>query len=153
MRLLPTFALVSASACAVIAAAALYDGDALRAAEMSTIRGGNSNQMQCSATCNHLNGYDTPCADKAAGAACTICSGGPNYNYITQVTNPVPSGCTSNNTGYQTDPNNQQQGCGFQMLGATCQTVGTGLVCQGGQKGKTACNGSVLVQAQPNGGQ
>jgi hypothetical protein len=124
------------------------DSPTLQASELEKLRGGNSNQMSCTATCNHLNDFDTPCANKSQGASCFICSGG-NYTYSTQVTNPVPSGCTANNTGFQSDPMNNTQGCGFKSMQATCQTQGTGLVCKGGMNSTDKCTGSVVIQAQP----
>ncbi len=137
-------------ACTTAMSIAWPDGRTLSASEMAQLRGGNSNQMQCSATCNHLNGFDTPCAGKQQGNGCIICTG-TNYNYITQVTNPPPTNCNVTTAGFQNDPNNGQQGCGFQTVNSTCKQQGTGLVCQGGKAGGTPCNGAVVVQAQPSG--
>jgi hypothetical protein len=144
----PRIAFLAYLAISALAACILpADRPALQANELEKLRGGNTNQMQCTATCNHLNGYDTPCNNQQQGGTCTICSG-TNYNYSTQVSNPVPAGCTTNNNGFQTDPNNNQQGCGFQIRNATCQTQGTGLVCQGGTNSVVGCKGSVVVDPQ-----
>jgi hypothetical protein len=139
--------LASVAICAIVGRIMQADGPTLQANELEKLRGGNSNQMKCTATCNHLNGYDTPCANKRAGNICTICSGG-SYTYSTQGTTPAPTGCTSNTTGFQSNANNDQQGCGFQIITATCVAQGTGLVCQGGSNTTTTCKGSVVVDAQ-----
>ena len=117
---------------------------------MSSLRGGNSAYMECVGICANLNGFPTPCAGKQQGDPCVLCSGS-TYNYTTQRITPTPSGCNTNTTGYQNDPKNNQQGCGYYYTDSKCQMVGGALMCQGQQVGTGGCMGSVVVSAQPGG--
>ncbi len=137
-----------AIACSVLASSGRSRGQDLSMAEMAATRGRNPNSMKCSATCNNLNGYNTPCNGKASGDNCVMCNADPDlYYYMSQVTTPVPSGCTTATKGYQNDQNNNQQGCGFKSNG-TCNLVGGGLACQNLNPTTGACSTAVEIDPQ-----
>lgn len=130
----------------LIAIASDLNGQRISDSEMAASRGGSPQTMKCSATCNHLNGYDQPCLGMNNGDACFMCNADPDlYYYSQQKQSPPPAYCTVRTNGYVDDPKNSRQGCGFISKG-TCKTQPEGgLKCVDLVPSKSPCTTAVTV--------
>lgn len=146
MRSINAFALCYTSAYVLLIAVVnhQYGARSIPVLEMAAERGGFTQIMKCSETCNHYNGRDLPCDGKDDGDICQRCSADPDVlYYVAQKSTPLPPNCESKTKGFKSDPNNAQQGCGFSSTG-TCN----GLVCEKLQPGATPCKAKTEIVEQ-----